>query len=101
MGLGGGDDAGGGAGLEVEEVAGGGGDQGVGGGYVATLAPDPHQRSELVEAALRDYLRQLGKCDPSGDLEIINVHMAELNQEAEDVLSYQVMPRGHTPRLRT
>ena len=55
-------------------------------------APDPQDRSELVEAALREYLPQVLKRDPSRDLEIINAHAAELNQEAEDVLSYQVMP---------
>jgi hypothetical protein len=55
-------------------------------------APDLQDRSELVEAALREYLPQLHKRDPSRDLEIINAHAAELNQEAEDVLSYQVLP---------
>ena len=35
---------------------------------------------------------ETGKRDPSRDLEIINAHAAELNQEAEDVLSYQVLP---------
>jgi hypothetical protein len=59
---------------------------------LGTRAPDPKDRSELVEAALREYLPQLGKRDPSQDLEIINAHAAELNQEAEDVLSYQVIP---------
>ena len=59
---------------------------------LGTQAPDPQDRSELVEAALREYLPQLRKRDPSRDLEIINAHAAELNQEAEDVLSYQVMP---------
>jgi metal-responsive CopG/Arc/MetJ family transcriptional regulator len=59
---------------------------------LGTQAPDPQDRSELVEAALREYLLQLRKRDPSRDLEIINAHAAELNKEAEDVLSYQVMP---------
>lgn len=59
---------------------------------LGTQAPDPQDRSELVEAALREYLPQLRKRDPSRDLEIINAHAAELNLEAEDVLSYQVMP---------
>jgi hypothetical protein len=49
-------------------------------------------RSQLVEAALREYLPRLRTRDPSRDLEIINAHAAELNLEAEDVLSYQVMP---------
>jgi metal-responsive CopG/Arc/MetJ family transcriptional regulator len=55
-------------------------------------ASDPRDRSELVEAALREYLPQLRKSDPARDLEIINAHAAELNEEAEDVLSYQVVP---------
>jgi hypothetical protein len=42
---------------------------------------------------MREHLPQLDKRDPSRDLEIINAHAAELNQEAEDVLSYQVMKR--------
>jgi hypothetical protein len=55
-------------------------------------ATDPERRSELVEAALREYLPLLQKRDPSRDLEIINAHAAELNKEAEEVLSYQVIP---------
>jgi len=46
----------------------------------------------LVEAALRAYLLRLRKRDSSRDLEIINAHAQELNEEAEDVLSYQVLP---------
>ncbi|HEV3074970.1 MAG TPA: hypothetical protein VHB47_11175 [Thermoanaerobaculia bacterium] len=57
-----------------------------------TQAPVPRDCSELVEAALREYLPQLCKRDPSRDLEIINANAAELNQEAEDVLSYLVAP---------
>jgi metal-responsive CopG/Arc/MetJ family transcriptional regulator len=55
-------------------------------------APDPKDRSDLVEAALKDYLLRLRRRDSSRDLEIINAHAAELNEEAEDVLSYQVIP---------
>jgi hypothetical protein len=54
--------------------------------------PDPGPRSELVEAALRIYLLRLRRRDASHDLETINAHAAELNAEAEDVLSYQVIP---------
>ncbi len=54
-------------------------------------APDSRLRSELVEAAVRAYLPRLQKRDATGDLEIINAHAAELNAEAEDVLSYQVI----------
>jgi hypothetical protein len=59
---------------------------------LGSRAPDPEHRSELVEAALREYLPLLHKRVPSRDLEIINAHAVELNQEAEDVLSYQVIP---------
>ncbi len=55
-------------------------------------APDATLRSGLVEAAVRTYLVRLRKRDSSNDLEIINAHAAELNAEAEDVLSYQVIP---------
>jgi metal-responsive CopG/Arc/MetJ family transcriptional regulator len=58
---------------------------------LGSRAPDAEHRSELVEAALREYLPLLHD-RPSKDLEIINAHAAELNQEAEDVLSYQVIP---------
>jgi hypothetical protein len=59
---------------------------------LGTRAPDPEHRSEVVEAALREYLPLLQQRDPARDLEIINAHAEELNQEAEDVLSYQVIP---------
>jgi metal-responsive CopG/Arc/MetJ family transcriptional regulator len=55
-------------------------------------ATDPERRSELVEEALREFLSLLQKRDASRDVEIINAHAAELNEEAEDVLSYQVIP---------
>jgi metal-responsive CopG/Arc/MetJ family transcriptional regulator len=59
---------------------------------LGSRAPDPEHRSELVEAALREYLPLLPNRLASRDSEIINAHAAELNQEAEDVLSYQVAP---------
>lgn len=55
-------------------------------------APDAENRSELVEAAVRAHLSRLRRRDSSQDLEIINAHARELNEEAEDVLSYQVIP---------
>ena len=55
-------------------------------------AADPEHRSALVEAALRQHLHLLANRDSARDLEIINAHAHELNEEAEDVLSYQVMP---------
>lgn len=48
--------------------------------------------SAIVEAALRAYLAQPRRGDDAGDLEIINAHSEELNEEAADVLEYQVIP---------
>lgn len=49
-------------------------------------------RSAIVEAALRAYLAWPRPGEDAGDLEIINSHAAELNEEAADVLEYQVIP---------
>ena len=53
---------------------------------------DPGVRSEIVEAALRAYFAQPRQGEAAGDLDIINAHAAELNEEAADVLTYQVIP---------
>ncbi|HWM91795.1 MAG TPA: ribbon-helix-helix protein, CopG family [Thermoanaerobaculia bacterium] len=53
---------------------------------------DSQDRSEIVEAALRAYLAQPRRGEDASDLEIINSHAAELNEEAADVLEYQVIP---------
>lgn len=53
---------------------------------------DAQDRSAIVEAALRAYLAQPRRGEDAGDLEIINSHAAELNEEAADVLEYQVIP---------
>ena len=53
---------------------------------------DSQDRSALVEAALRAYLTWPRPGEDAGDLEIINSHSAELNEEAADVLAYQVIP---------
>lgn len=61
---------------------------------VATLdrcAQDPLDRSAIVEAALRAYLTRPRRGEDAGDLEIINSHAVELNEEAADVLEYQVI----------
>ncbi|HSF43131.1 MAG TPA: hypothetical protein VLT87_25250, partial [Thermoanaerobaculia bacterium] len=50
----------------------------------------PRDLSAIVEAALRAYLARPRRGDDAGDLEIINAHSAELNEEAADVLEYQV-----------
>lgn len=48
-------------------------------------------RSEFIETALRTFITQMFRSEQnSKDLEIINRRAAELNQEAEDVLTYQV-----------
>jgi metal-responsive CopG/Arc/MetJ family transcriptional regulator len=53
---------------------------------------DPEDRSAIVEAALRAYLIWPRPGEDAGDLEIINSHSSELNEEAADVLAYQVIP---------
>lgn len=48
-------------------------------------------RSRFVEAALRAYVAQVIRHNQNGkDLEIINKRADELNEEALDVLDYQV-----------
>jgi len=48
-------------------------------------------RSEFIEAALWAFITQMIRSEQNDkDLEIINRHAHKLNQEAEDVLSYQV-----------
>lgn len=48
-------------------------------------------RSKLIEVAVRLLLGQPDKGDlEARDLEIIARHAAELNEEAEDALAYQV-----------
>lgn len=53
---------------------------------------DPQDRSAIVEAALRAYLMWPRPGEDAGDLEIINSNAAELNEEAADVLEYQIIP---------
>lgn len=53
---------------------------------------DPRDRSAIVEAALRAYFARPLRGEDAGDLEIINANAAELNEEAADVLEYQVIP---------
>jgi metal-responsive CopG/Arc/MetJ family transcriptional regulator len=48
-------------------------------------------RSEFIENAVRAFIMQLmQKQQDARDLEIINRHSDSLNQEAADVLTYQV-----------
>lgn len=55
-------------------------------------APEPGERSALVTAALRAYFAWPKPGEDSGDLRVINARAGELNEEAEDALSYQVIP---------
>lgn len=48
-------------------------------------------RSEFIEAALQTYIAQIARDEQNAkDLEIINQHADSLNEEALDVLDYQV-----------
>ena len=48
-------------------------------------------RSALIEQAVRDFLATIGQRQRERqDVEILNLHAEALNEEAADVLSYQV-----------
>jgi metal-responsive CopG/Arc/MetJ family transcriptional regulator len=50
-------------------------------------------RSEFIETALWTYIAQLTRDEQNArDLDILNRHADRLNQEAADVLAYQVIP---------
>ncbi len=52
---------------------------------------DAQGRSEFIEAVLWAFLRQdIRQEQEQRDLEILNRHAEELNEEAADVLEYQV-----------
>lgn len=52
---------------------------------------DFRSRSEFIETAARDFLRELARREmEQGDLDIIDRRADALNAEAEDVLAYQV-----------
>ena len=54
-------------------------------------ARDYNNRSEFIEAAVRVFIRQLiRRQQDARDLRIINQRADYLNQEARDVLTYQV-----------
>jgi len=53
---------------------------------------DSDALSRFVEDAIRAHLLRQRRKDSSRDLAIINAHADALNAEAEDVLSYQVVP---------
>lgn len=55
------------------------------------LLENSHNRSALIEEAIRDYIERNKKPSKNqSDLELINNSADELNQEAVEVLSYQV-----------
>ena len=57
----------------------------------AKLSNRFRNRSELMEAALRAYVARVNRQEKKAkDLEIINRRASDLNQEALDVLDYQV-----------
>ncbi|MGA2390748.1 MAG: ribbon-helix-helix protein, CopG family [Candidatus Sulfotelmatobacter sp.] len=54
------------------------------------LAGSKQSRSAFIEAVLAQYLRQQARAQVEArDLELINKHADELNEEVEDVLRYQ------------
>ena len=58
---------------------------------VDEYAREYNNRSEFIEQAVRVFIKQLvRKQQDDRDLEIINNRSDSLNQEAMDVLSYQV-----------
>jgi metal-responsive CopG/Arc/MetJ family transcriptional regulator len=55
------------------------------------IVDQPVSRSEFIEQVLRQYLvNSKRSTQESRDLDIINRNADRLNQEAEDVLAYQV-----------
>lgn len=57
------------------------------------FAQEYKNRSEFIETALRKFVAELiRQKQDARDLKIINEHAEALNEEAEDVLSYQSIP---------
>jgi metal-responsive CopG/Arc/MetJ family transcriptional regulator len=58
---------------------------------VDALSGNFKNRSEFIEAALQSYIAHLTRIEQNAkDLELINKYADDLNQEALDVLEYQV-----------
>jgi len=58
---------------------------------VDKLSGKDKNRSEFIEAAIQSYLAQMTRQKQNaGDLKIINERADDLNEEALDVLDYQV-----------
>jgi metal-responsive CopG/Arc/MetJ family transcriptional regulator len=49
-------------------------------------------RSDFIETAVRAFIARPSEQQSAKDLQILNQHADRLNLEAEDVLSYQVIP---------
>ncbi|MFN8474999.1 MAG: ribbon-helix-helix protein, CopG family [Anaerolineae bacterium] len=57
------------------------------------IAGERNNRSEFIEEAVRAYIADITRQRLNArDLDIINQHADALNEEALDVLSYQVIP---------
>jgi metal-responsive CopG/Arc/MetJ family transcriptional regulator len=55
------------------------------------LSGDSGNRSQFIEAALRSYIDQMIRMERNArDIELINLQADRLNEEALDVLAYQV-----------
>ena len=58
---------------------------------VSKMTPKGGSRSETIERLLRDsFARRVRRARELRDLDLINQNAERLNEEAEDVLSYQV-----------
>jgi metal-responsive CopG/Arc/MetJ family transcriptional regulator len=65
---------------------------------VDVLAGGSNRRSEFIEEALRTYVVSMtDNGQRARDIEIINAHAEELNEEAIDVLDYQVVCETRRP----
>lgn len=60
---------------------------------LAALDRMPGDRSDLIETAVRDYVgRAAARQDAGRDRDLLDRYADELNEEAEDVLGYQILP---------
>ena len=58
---------------------------------IERCSTDYRSRSEFIEAAVEHFIRHLERQEAEQrDLNILNRHADALNEEAEDVLAYQV-----------
>jgi metal-responsive CopG/Arc/MetJ family transcriptional regulator len=58
---------------------------------IARATKEGESRSEVIERLLREsFQEQTRRANDKRDQELINKHVEQLNEETEDVLSYQV-----------